>query len=433
MPNSKYNTLRPALPGPDDTLRRTLPNGITVLARENFLSPAVVVDGYVEAGAEDEPAEKAGLANFTVGVMERGTHNRSFDDLYEEVESVGANFGVSTGTHITSFGAKSLAAEVPLMLDILSDVLRNPAFPQEQVERARGELLTALQERTNDTRHMATLRFQELAYPEAHPYHRSLAGYPETVTPLTRDEMIAFHKRYFAPEGMVIVVVGAMKAEEAIDAVAEVFADWDAQRPTRDPLPDVPALTEIRANTIAIPEKSQSDIRLGWPGPRRQSPDFQACHLANTVLGVFGMMGRLGERVRSQSGLAYYAYSRIDGGKGPGPWRLIAGVNPANVEQAIALMRDEIREIRETPVPEEELNDSKSYLTGSLPLHLETNEGVAQALINIERYELGLDYLQRYHETINAVTVEDVQAAAQRWLDPDHYALAVAGPDLTEG
>ncbi|MGC9400118.1 MAG: M16 family metallopeptidase [Anaerolineae bacterium] len=433
MSNSKSKTLRPALPSPDDTLRRTLPNGITVLARENFLSPAVVIDGYLEVGAEDEPAEKAGLANFTVGVMERGTLHRSFDDLYEEVESVGANFGLSAGTHITSFGAKSLAAQLPLMLDILSDVLRYPAFPQEQVQRARGELLTALQERTDDTRRMATLRFQELAYPEAHPYHRSLAGYPETVTPLTRDELVAFHQRYFAPTGMVIVVVGAVKAEAAFQAVAEAFGDWEATRPARDPLPEVPPLTEIRADTVVIPEKTQSDIRLGWPGPPRQAPDFQACHLANTVLGVFGMMGRLGESVRSRNGLAYYAYSRIDGGKGPGPWRLIAGVNPANVEQAIALMRDEIREIRETPVPEEELNDSKSYLTGSLPLRLETNEGVAQALINIERYELGLDYLQRYHEILHAVTVEDVQNAAQRWLDPDRYALAVAGPELSEG
>jgi zinc protease len=150
--------------------------------------------------------------------------------------------------------------------------------------------------------------------------------------------------------------------------------------------------------------------------------------VANTVLGVFGMYGRLGKSVRSTNGLAYYAYSKVDGGKGPGPWRVVAGVNPANVDRALELVLTELRTLREAPVPEEELNDSRSYLTGSLPLRLETNEGVAQALINIERYDLGMDYLQQYAEMIAGVTPDQVQAVAQRWIDPEHYALAIAEP-----
>ncbi|MDY0020428.1 MAG: pitrilysin family protein [Anaerolineae bacterium] len=421
---------RHAFPGPEDTLRQTLPNGITVLARENFDSPSVVVEGYIEAGNEDEPHDKAGLANFATDVMERGTQHRSFEQLYEEVESVGASFGVGAGTHITSFGAKGLVEQLPLLLDVLNDVLRYPAFPVDQMEHARREILTDLREEAHDTRDMAAITFHELAYPESHPYHYNASGYPETIAAITRDDLTAFHRRYFSPQGMTLVVVGAVKAEKAVEAIAEVFGSWEATRPERVPLPTVPTLTEIAKKYVAIPEKTQSDLILGWPGPERRDPDFLTCNLANTVLGIFGMMGRLGERVRSQNGLAYYAYSRIEGGKGPGPWNVAAGVNPTNVDHAIELILEEIRRIREERIPAGELTDSKTYLTGSLPLRLETNEGVAQMLTYIERNALGLDYLQRYPTLINEITPLKAQEAVRRWLDPDHYALAIAGPPL---
>jgi zinc protease len=417
-----------SLPGPDDTLRQELPNGITLLVRENALSPTVVVNGYLEIGAEDEPRDKAGLAGFVTDVMERGTQRRAFSDLYEEVESIAASFGLSASTHITTFGAKGLAEYLPLLLDILDDVLRNPAFRAEQVERARAEILTSIQEREHSTRRTAALTFHELAYPPAHPYHRSLLGYSDTIARITRDDLVDFHARYTAPQGMVIVVVGAVKAADVVEAITATFGDWQATRPARRELPPVPPLAERREKRIALPDKTQSDLVLGWPGPARTHPDFVPCFVANTVLGVFGMYGRLGKSVRSTNGLAYYAYSKVDGGKGPGPWRVVAGVNPANVDRALELVLTELRTLREAPVPEEELNDSRSYLTGSLPLRLETNEGVAQALINIERYDLGMDYLQQYAEMIAGVTPDQVQAVAQRWIDPEHYALAIAEP-----
>ena len=139
-------------------------------------------------------------------------------------------------------------------------------------------------------------------------------------------------------------------------------------------------------------------------------------------------MGRLGEKVRDEQGLAYYSYSQLSGGPGPGPWRVVAGVNPADVERAVESMRAEIHRICEESVGTEELRDTQAYLTGSMPLHLETNGGVAGAILTMERYGLGLDYLERYADMIDQVTPERVRLAAQRWLDPDAYALAVAGP-----
>lgn len=425
----RRKTQQRSFPGPEDVLRQTLPNGITLLVRENFDSPAVVMSGYIQAGAEDTPPAVAGLAGFATDVMQRGTQQRAFEQLYEEVESIGASFGVSGSTHITSFGAKGLAEYLPLLLDILNDVLRHPAWRPEQVEKARAEIATALQEREHDTAQMSSLVFHELVYPEAHPYHWSALGYPETIGRLTRADLEQFHTRYFAPQGMVLVVVGAVKAEAAVQTVTAALGDWQGSRPARTPLPPAPPLTERRERRITIPDKTQSNVILGWPGPERLHPDFIPCFVANTVLGVFGMYGRLGQSVRIQNGLAYYVYSSLDGGVGPGPWSVVAGANPANVDRVVELVLAELRRFRDELIPAAELEDTKSYLTGSLPLQLETNEGVARALLNIERYRLGLDYLQRYRDVMMAITASQVREAARRWLDPEHFALAVVNPE----
>ena len=417
-----------SIPGPGDVERHELDNGIVVLVRENHSSPSVVVAGYLLVGACDETPEQAGLSAFTASSLMRGTRRRTFEHIYEELESVGASVGISGGTHATGFGAKSLAEDLPLVLDILADALRTPTFPRDQVEKRRGEILTDLQERAHDTGRMANLTFHELTYPREHPYSRSATGYVETVSRHSRDGLVAFCEGGYGPQGMVIVVVGAVKAPDVLTYVGDAFGNWKGRTYERAPLPQVPRITEVRERTVTIPGKTQSDVVLGYPGPARADPGFLDAIVCNTILGVFGLMGRLGEKVREEQGLAYYSFSRVDGGSGPGPWRIIAGVNPANVERALTGMRAEIARIRQEPAGEAELSDNKAFITGSLPLRLETNEGVAQTILDMERYGLGLDYLQRYTGLINEITSEHVQAVAQRWLDPDAYALAIAGP-----
>jgi zinc protease len=417
-----------SIPGPQDIARHELDNGIVVLVRENHASPSVVVSGYLPVGAYDERPEQAGLAEFTASALMRGTTHRAFEQIYEELESVGASVGVGGGVHTTGFGAKSLAEDLPLALDVLADVLRHPTFPRDQVERLRGEILTDLEERAHDTQRMAHLAFHELAYPQEHPYARSVVGYLETVSRLDRDDLAGFYDGGYGSQGMVIVVVGAVKSADAVAQIADALGDWTGHTCARPPFPGAPRLTEVRSRSVTIPGKTQSDVVLGYPGPPRAAPDFLDAVVCNTILGVFGLMGRLGQNVRDEQGLAYYSYSHVDGGSGPGPWSVVAGVNPANVERAIASVRQEIRRMREEPVGEQELADNKAFITGSLPLRLETNEGVARVIRDMERYNLGLDYLQRYTGLIGEIDAGRVQAAAQRWLDPDVYALAVAGP-----
>jgi zinc protease len=416
-----------ALPGPHDVLRRSLPNGITVLARENWSAPSVVVEGYLQAGNLDEPEGLAGLASFTSGMLGRGTRRRSFAEINELVESAGASLGFSADRRITGFSAKSLVEDLDLILDVLADELREPVFPVEYVERLRGMRLTAIAERENDTRYMAGMTFRELMY-GTHPLGRDLLGSRQSNAAIGREELMSFYQSYYRPQGMVIAIVGAVPAEVAVRKVADTLGDWAGDRL---PLPEVPPVTHpdgSRERRVSMPGKSQTDLIVGWPAMRRLDPDFDGARVANTVLGVFGMMGRLGENVRELQGMAYYAYSRLSANRDPGTWVAIAGVAPENVERAFQAILVEIERLRQEPVSDSELQDCKRYLTGSLPIHLETNDGVAGTLVEIEWHGLGLDYLQRYRDIVESVTAQDVQTAAQKYLDVASYVLAIAGP-----
>jgi zinc protease len=275
---------------------------------------------------------------------------------------------------------------------------------------------------------MASLAFDQIVY-AGHPYRRPEDGYPETVQAITREDLVDFHRRIFGPRGLVIAVVGAVDPEQAVAKVAAALGDW--QNPEQLPPVELPPLAPLQSATaqkVMIAGKSQSDVVIGVAGPPRASPDFLPASLGNSVLGQFGMMGRIGEVVRERAGLAYYASSSLSGGSGPGPWSVSAGVDPANVDKASDLIRREIARFVREPVSEEELADSQANFTGRLPLSLESNGGVAAALLNLERFQLGLDYYRQYSELIRAVTPQDVLEAARHYLDPDRLGIASAGP-----
>jgi zinc protease len=418
-----------SFPSPETITRVELPNGIVVLVYENPSSPAVVVTGAVWAGSMSEAAEQAGLSSFTAGMLMRGTESRTFGQINEALESVGAQLGFRSGVHTASFGSKALAEDLDLLLAILAGCLQNPIFPPEEVETLRGQILTGLQRRAHDTGSMAELTFDALLYP-GHPYGRSVQGYEETIPGLSRDDLAGYFRAHYTPEGMIVVVVGAVSAAVVLDKVQAALGGWQAPGATSNrSVPPAVELREQRRQAVVIEGKTQSDLVLGWPGLARNDPNFMKARLTNTVLGVFGMMGRLGDRVREEQGLAYYVYSKLDAGLGAGPWTAVAGVNPANVERAIDGILHEVRRLRDEPLPGDELADSQSFLTGSMPLRLETNEGLASTLLDMERYGLGLDYLQRYPAMVEGVSTQDVQEIARQYLDPDVYALAIAGPE----
>ncbi|MFN2115107.1 MAG: M16 family metallopeptidase, partial [Anaerolineae bacterium] len=335
------------------------------------------------------------------------------------------------GRHTTRFHAKCLSEDLADVLETLAEMLTSPAFPDAQVELVRGQIATAIKQRQSSTRHRSAVAFRELAYGTDHPYGRDTDGTADSIAAVSRSDLVAYYERALHPSGGIVALVGAAPAAAALDALSRTIGAWQpgGAPPERLVVQPPPDAGEVRRDDVLVPGKSQSDIVLGNAAIAREHPDWLATAVANAVLGVFGLMGRLGENVRDKRGLAYYAFSRLAGGQGPGPWFASAGVNPANVDEAIEATLHEMRRLRDEPVPDAELEDVNSYISGSLPLQLETNGGVAGALLDIAQYDLGLDYLQRFPSLVAAVTADDVQRAAQAHLHPDAAAIAVAGPE----
>jgi zinc protease len=415
-----------AFPGPDNITRVVFDNGLRVLVRENHAAPVAVLDGYLPVGAIHDPADRAGLSSYVASMLTRGSAQYSFDALNEAIESIGASLAVGSDTHVSAFGANSLSEDFPRMVEILADVLRRPTLPADHIERVRQQKLVSIQERDQDTQRAANLRFYATIYPE-HPYGRSTSGYTETVSAISRVDLENFYQARYTPHDAIMVVAGDVQTQAVLDLLHQHFGDW------RGPVPEqaVPPVRPLeQATRVAIPlrDKVQSDIVIGSMAVPRKHPDYYAVRVANTILGVFGMMGRLGEQVREQEGLAYYSYSSHDAELFAGVWLAEAGVNPANVPLAVDSILAEFERLGNELVSEQELSDSQAYMTGVLPLALETNSGVANRLLDMEWYGLGLDYLQRYKDLIYSVTAADVQRVARRYLRTDAYALVVAGP-----
>jgi zinc protease len=428
MSSKNSKTLSLSLPGPDDIVRRELPNGIVLLVRSNFNSPSVVVNGYLIAGSLFDEDAKLGLAGFTADALMRGTTKRSYHEIYDDLESAGANLHINGGTHTTGFGSKALAEDLDLLLELLSESLRYPIFPEDQIELLRARLLTSLAIRAQDTREMSSLTFDQIAYP-GHPYSRPEDGYPETIQAITREDLVEFHRVHYGPRGMIISVVGAVDPDEAADMVTRLLGDWEnPDQPPAASLPTSPAPAEPLTRKIDIPGKFQADLVVGVIGPERRADDFLAAAMGNNILGVFGMMGRIGESVREKAGLAYYAYSSLSGGMGPGPWYVSAGVDPQNIEQAQELVRQEIKRFTNDTVTADELADCQSNFIGRLPLSLESNSGMASAILNLERYDLGLDYYRRYPDLVSSVTSEEILETARRHWDSNQLGVGIAGP-----
>ena len=418
-----------ALPGPDTIVRKVLPNGIVLLIRENFSSPSVVLSGYLPVGALANSAETAGLAYMAAIAMTRGTKTRTFQQIFESIESLGARLSLHGGTHTTAFHGKALAEDLGIILELLADILQNPSFPKAEFERLRAQQLTALAIREQDTGAQAQMAFDDLVYPN-HPYRLSADGYVETIRELKPADLRRYHRDFFGPSGLVITIVGGVKSEKVIDLVVSTLGQWKTKNQAQIPgLPELKPLTESKRVETRLEGKEQSDLVIGAAGPSRYNEDYLAAAIGNNILGRFGLMGRIGDAVRVSAGLAYYAYSAISGGPGPGPWQIVAGVHPQDEDRAIEIVLREIKRFTSRRVSEEELFENKANFIGRLPMQLESNEGVAGAISYMERYDFGLDYYQRYPSLIAGITRDQVLTMGKRFLDPERLVIAIAGSD----
>ena len=416
------------IPNSQTITRAELPNGIVLLVYENHASPSFVMEGTMLAGAVSEPPQLSGLADLTSRMLMRGTEKRPFAQIYEELESNGASLGFGSGYHTISFSANALIEDFDLLLDMINQSLRAPTFPESQFSKLKGETLTRLQLQADDTSYRADETFRQLVYGTAHPYGRLPGGTPPAVSAITLDDVRAHFDRFIGPQQMILTVVGDVQPTRIVEQITAVLGDWHVpQQQQPQPVPDRARPNSRQRRDVPMADKAQADLVIGLPGPRRSDPDFLALSLANTVLGVFGMMGRIGQVVREEQGLAYYVYSRLSGGLGPAPFTAVAGVAPEDVDQAIDAILAQIERMQQELVPAEELEDCQSYRIGSMPLALETNGGLADVIGDLALYGLGLDYLSSFPEKIRAITAEQVQTAVQKHIPLDALSIAVAG------
>jgi zinc protease len=408
-------------------VRTVLDSGAVVIVQETSLTPAVTINVTATAGGAYESESLPGLAFLTGRVLDRGTERRSAETIAEELDDRGVALRVATARHPMSVTCTCLAEDFPDVLDIVLDIVRHPIFPEAEVAKRRAECLTSLRQDQENPAARAIETLFELLYGPSHPYGRRSKGSESSLERMTRDDLIAFHAERFRPTLLSLVIVGDVPASSATTQAAVLLDGWKGAPITDEPIPP-PAAAGRRQQTISIPGKSQADIAYGFTAIRRLDPRYYAYNVLNNILGQFGLGGRLAENIRERQGMAYYAYSAIDPSVGEGPLLIRAGVDPDNVTRALAAIDHEVGTLgKDGPLPEE-LSQSKEYLIGSIPRMLETNAGIASFLQTVEQFGLGLDYDQKLPGRLQAVTLEEVRAAATELLHPERAAVSVAGP-----
>lgn len=411
--------------------RAETPEGATVLCAKTETPGVVSVLGSIATGSCYD-GTKPGLSSLTASVASRATENRSYRRIYNTLDSIGATLSLSSRVYVTVFTLRCRTRSLRKVLEILFDILLHPSFPDEEHERAVSEATTALRRALESTQYLAYRSSLRLLYPEAHPYRMPSEGELGTLQALVPDDLKRFHATTYGADGMIFACIGDIKPSRVISLVAENLEGWKSQsRPAlKEPRIELPS--EPLSTRIVLEEKSQSDIVIAYKGVSRDHPDYPALDQATLILGGFGLMGRLGEKIRDEMGLAYYATAGFSPTKGEPPWTIRAGVNPQNLSRALNAILDELKRLSCERPSSSELEDVQSYLLGSMPLSLETDSGIASTIHNLEYFGLGLDYPERYPEVVRSVTGDDVQRIAQQYLPPDRYCLGIAGPESDE-
>jgi zinc protease len=388
----------------------------------------------VLAGARYDPESKAGLAIMVSRLLDEGTQNRTSLEIADAIESVGGAIETDGSFERIIATAGVLNKDVDLGLELLSDLLIRPIFPQDFVDKEIERTLAEITSARDRPQVLAGWAFNELVYQD-HPLHRPSHGYPQTVVGLTRDDLLQFHRQYFVPNNVILSIVGDFKIGELLPKVEKAFGSWE-NRPLAFPTypPPVKQVGK-RVRFITMPAQ-QLNIYLGHLGVTRINPDYYALQVLDTILGGgAGFTARIPQRLRDELGLAYTTFASITMTAGLDPGRFIAfiGTSPENMNLALDGLLNEIRRIIDESVTAQELQDAQDYLTGSFVFAFESSPQIARFLVHAEVYGLGFDYIEKYPQYIRAITVEDISRVARKYLDSENYTLVVVGPVAEDG
>ncbi|ALA60557.1 M16 family metallopeptidase [Nitrospira moscoviensis] len=403
----------------------TTPNGMTVLVLEQHFLPIVEIHAMVKTGSAQDPPEKAGLANLVASLLDEGTTTRTSKQLAEQIDFVGGSLAAKATEDFTTASARVLKKDIDLGFTLLADILMRPAFPKQEFERVRAQVLGEIASDNDDPGHVAMKAFNQLVF-HNHPYRWPVNGTEETLAKVTLADVQSFYAKEYIPNQVILAIVGDITAEQAAALVQTHFGGWKKGTPPVRAAKKPPPI-EKKAVQLIEKDLTQSTIVLGHGGISRTNPDFYAVTVMNHILGAGGFSSRLMDSIRDKQGLAYGIMSHYDARAMPGSFWVNLQTRTEATNQAITGVLAEMKGIREAPVTDQELAEAKSFLMGSFPLRLDSTAKLAQVLAQVEFYGLGFEYFTQYPKWIERVTKEDVQRVAKQYLDPQHYALVVVG------
>jgi len=409
-------------------LREVLDNGAIVLAQVNRASPVVAINATFACGGVHDPPGLPGVAYLVRRTIDRGTELYSAGEIAEMLDDRGVSLWISAARHSFSIACMCLSEDFEAILDLIAEIARAPVFPVEEIDRRRLQAITTLREAQDDPATVAVDLLHEELYGAGHPYGRPVKGTVGGLERTRRHHLVEYHARYLVPGALRLAVAGDVAPERAIDRAARAFGEWRGASVPDDPLASPLARLRRTVRLHHMPGKVQADIGYGFSAIRRRDPRYYAFWMMNNVLGQFGLGGRLADNIRERQGMAYYAYSTLEASVAEGPLVIRAGVDPANVDRAIEAIDGEVREFGAHGPSVGEVEDTRASLIGSIPRMLETNESIAEFLLQAELFGLGLDFDRRLPGLLQAVTIDEVGEAAASVLDPETATVVVAGP-----
>ena len=396
--------------------RSVLGNGMILLTSEQRALPMVSIELLIDAGSRHDMPKQEGLANLTARLLTYGTQRRTALQISETLDFIGAGLSAGCGEDLATVSMTVLKKDLATGLELLADVLTLSTFPQEEIDRQKQSIIASIKAREESPGDIAQRRFAAALYPQS-PYGRPVEGSEASVKGLEQQSLRAFYERYYRPNRTILSVVGDISHQEIARALNEAFRSWPKGEPATAPV--APSKVGTGETLRVNKELTQANIILGHEGVGRENPDYYAIQVMNYILGGGGFSSRTLDSIRNERGLAYSVYSYFSAEKGHGTFELVMQTKNETALEAIRIAKAEIRRMREELVTEEELSDAKDYLTGSFPLRFDTNRKVANFLAQVEYFQLGLDYPERYADFIKKVTREDVQHVAQKYLKPD--------------
>lgn len=421
---------KPSVPIPSWTTS-TLSNGAQLIVAEKHDLPLVSVTvNFIGGRTQFEDAAKIGVAQLTAQMLSEGTATRSGDELADAQQMLGTDISASIGSESGSIGFTALSSKLAPALDLLADMLLHPTFPADALERRRGQTLVALTQAKDRPNAIAANVFSRILYGEAHPYGRVMTE--ETVKAITRDDIVNFHRAYFQPARAVITIAGDVDPATARATVEKALASWPAGGSPA--VFDYPAPPAPKGTTIFLvdkPNAAQSVFALGEPGPARDTPDYYALQVMNTILGQL-FQSRLNHLIREVRGYSYGVGSAFSYGRGPGPFRAGGDIVTAKTDSALIDFMNELRGVQGSkPFTEDEIQQGKESLIQGLVRRFESVSATGSSISGLYVQDLPQSFFRDYARNVNAVTADDLVRVAKKYIDLDHLNIVIVGDRAT--